>query len=366
MTSSSSLDAGTSLAASSSTIVSGSDSSSRSRAERLTARSRSSPASSHRCSWPSASSRTKRVSGARQPGALRERHELVRGEQAAVGMLPAHERLDADDPVLREHGLRLVVRGTALRWAMPRRSSADERELARAVLVAVGGVELAARVVVLGQVHRDVRTLEQRVDVVAVLGIEGDADARLEVEPDALELERAPQLGADLLGDPERVVLVRHRRQQQAELVAAEARDRVALAERRAKPAADLLQQQVAVRMPERVVDLLEPVEIEQHERDAHVCSLRREDRAARPARGTGSGSGGRSARRGARGTRSRSPGGAASSRRRRRCGRARGTAAPGRRRAAVQAQRVVRDRGGDRQVRQVELERAGGRRPTR
>ena len=125
-----------------------------------------------------------------QARALGERHELVGREQAALGVLPADERLDADDPVLGQDGLRLVVQEQlALRDAAA--ELGDERELARAVLVALGDVELAARVVFLGQVHRDVGALQQRVDVVAVLGVERDADARLEIEPDALQLERA-------------------------------------------------------------------------------------------------------------------------------------------------------------------------------
>ena len=53
--------------------------------------------------------------------------------------------------------------------------------------------------------------------------------------------------------------------QQHAELVAAEAGDGVALAERLLEAVRDLLQQAVARVVAERVVDLLEVVEVDQH-----------------------------------------------------------------------------------------------------
>ena len=44
-----------------------------------------------------------------QPGRLGQRNELVRGDQAAAGMLPACERLGAEQPATTVH-LRLVVK----------------------------------------------------------------------------------------------------------------------------------------------------------------------------------------------------------------------------------------------------------------
>ena len=55
--------------------------------------------------------------------------------------------------------------------------------------------------------------------------------------------------------------------QQDDEFVAAEAGDAVALPQHPREPRADLLQQQVTVMVAESVVDLLEPVEVEQQER---------------------------------------------------------------------------------------------------
>ena len=57
--------------------------------------------------------------------------------------------------------------------------------------------------------------------------------------------------------------------EQDGELVAAEAGDEAARPDRRPQPGADLDQQQVAVLVAEGVVDVLEPVEVEDHDRGA-------------------------------------------------------------------------------------------------
>ena len=94
----------------------------------------------------------------------------------------------------------------------------------------VGGVAVARRVVhldagvlLLGQVHRDVGAAHELLDVGAVLGVQRDADARLELEQHLLELERLDERVADPAGD------VRRRRgrspmlrQDDGELVAAQ------------------------------------------------------------------------------------------------------------------------------------------------
>jgi len=58
-----------------------------------------------------------------------------------------------------------------------------------------------------------------------------------------------------------------HVRDQHAELVAAEPGNHVLLVERRPQPLGDLLQQAVAGVVPERVVDLLEVIEVDQDHR---------------------------------------------------------------------------------------------------
>jgi hypothetical protein len=95
--------------------------------------------------------------------------------------------------------------------------------------------------------------------------MQGDADARVDLQPHALVHERLAQGDEQLLGDVGRVLAGGHVREQHAELVTAEAGHRVGVAQRGLQPARDLLQQQVSVVVAERVVDLLEVIEVHDH-----------------------------------------------------------------------------------------------------
>ena len=93
-------------------------------------------------------------------------------------------------------------------------------------------------------------------------------DAGLDVEADPFEHERRGQLGTDAPAERLRVYGIGDVRQQDDELVAAEPGDAVAFPHDPRQPRADLLKQQVTVVVAERVVDLLEAVEVEQQQRD--------------------------------------------------------------------------------------------------
>ena len=68
-------------------------------------------------------------------------------------------------------------------------------------------------------------------------------------------------------------------RQQHREFIAAEPRHRVGGAQRVAQARRHFLQHQITGVMPERVVDLLETVEIDQQDREALVIAMRSQDR---------------------------------------------------------------------------------------
>ena len=92
-------------------------------------------------------------------------------------------------------------------------------------------------------------------------------------------MQRVAQACRDDLG----VLAVVHGRQQHSELVPAEAGERVPVAHHVAEPQRDLAQQLVAVRMAERVVDLLEAVEVDEEDSDLPVAALRHRERAFEP-----------------------------------------------------------------------------------
>ena len=115
----------------------------------------------------------------------------------------------------------------------------------------------------LGGVHRGVGVAHQRLGVVAVLGVQRDAEAGGDVEPLAFDHAGLGDGGEELL---------RHRLgvlgladlEQHGELVAAEAAHQVAVAHRAAQAAGEGLQHAVADAVAERVVDHLEAVEVEE------------------------------------------------------------------------------------------------------
>ena len=172
---------------------------------------------------------------ARQPALLRERQEVCGREQPAPRVLPAHERLDAGDGPARQVGLRLVVQDEL---AVVDRVAqlADEREPLAAVVVARRQVDLVAGAHPLGLVHRDVGALQQPDRVGRVLGVERDADARVDVDGDVLDVERALERVPQAQPRGARRGLVAGR-EHERELVAAQPRERVVLADR-ARPAA--------------------------------------------------------------------------------------------------------------------------------
>ena len=88
----------------------------------------------------------------------------------------------------------------------------------------------------------------------------------------AVEVERHGDRGGDPGGDPLRLAHAAHRTEEHAELVAAEAGDHVGRAGGRHEPVRDLGQQQVAGGVPEALVDHLEPVEVEQDQRDPRTA----------------------------------------------------------------------------------------------
>jgi hypothetical protein len=118
-------------------------------------------------------------------------------------------------------------------------------------------------------VHGDVGPLDERLDVLAVLGEGGQPDRAADLQRGGVDAERLAQPREHALGDRRGVRAGLDAVQHDAELVAAEARDRVAVAQRHAQPRGDLLEEPVALVVAQGVVDLLEVVEVHQHHREA-------------------------------------------------------------------------------------------------
>ena len=104
---------------------------------------------------------------------------------------------------------------------------------------------------------------------------------RLDRQRQGVDGDRSLQRGADALEHRQHAVGLVEIGQQQAELVAAEAGERVRVADRAADALGDLDQQLVAGGVAERIVDLLEAVEVHQQDRQLGVVAPRVADRLA-------------------------------------------------------------------------------------
>ncbi len=113
-------------------------------------------------------------------------------------------------------------------------------------------------------VHRDVRAAQELVARRPVLGRDCDPDAALHLERHAGDLAGKCDRAAEPLGNRKRGDLVGRALAQDAELVAAEPGDDLALADDVVEPGRDDRQQLVPPVVAERVVDLLEALEIDE------------------------------------------------------------------------------------------------------
>ena len=100
----------------------------------------------------------------------------------------------------------------------------------------------------------------------------------------AAELQRLAQYGEKLAGNALDLVALGGLLQNDHELVAAEPRHDIARTQRTAQPAADLHQQHVAGVVSQRVVDDLEPVEVDEQQRELPLVARGGIDRAAQHA----------------------------------------------------------------------------------
>ena len=183
-----------------------------------------------------------------------------------VGVLPAHQRFDSQDPpgVGVDFGLVVQQQLALLQGAA---QLAEQGQPFRAVLVLFGIEEDESGVGLLGGVHGDVGPLQQLLGVVAVFGVQRHPDAGLDVHGQPVEWERLLEGVLELPGHRNRALGRGDAGQQHCELVAAEPSDGVDLPQRGLEPLPDLEQELVAVVVAEGVVDLLEPVQVDEQQR---------------------------------------------------------------------------------------------------
>ncbi len=179
-------------------------------------------------------------------------------------MLPANQCLDRRGPPGAQIDLGLVMQDQLA--ARDRRAQTTEQlEALTAVLVGVGGVDGHPDRQLLGPVHSHVSAPHQRSWITSVSGSERDPDTSVHAERESADIDTFGQRGTHpargrqgVSGSP------RRRRQQDRELVPAEAGDRRGRPGGAPQPRRHLTEHVVAGTVSQRVVDLLEPVKIHQ------------------------------------------------------------------------------------------------------
>ena len=124
----------------------------------------------------------------------------------------------------------------------------------------------------LGPVHRRVRVAQHVLGAVVAGARQRDADADAGEHLVPAHLDRRGQLLVNPLGDAGGVRLAVDVLEQHGELVAAEARERVARAHAALEPPRDADQQLVAGLVSEAVVDRLEAIEVEVEHREQRLA----------------------------------------------------------------------------------------------
>ncbi len=201
-------------------------------------------------------------------GPFGDRQEFRGADQAPPWMLPAQQRLDAqqvaraqvDGRQVMDQELALLesARDLGLHF-LPLAGRAVHGRLVDGVAALAAG---------LGRVHGHVGIAQQLLDAVVRPG-EGHADARAHPRVAARQFQRPLQRLDDPRRDLDDLVAAGQVFEQHGELVAAEARDRVAVAGRLDQALGAAVQHAVAGRMAIGVIDALEVVEVHEQDRDA-------------------------------------------------------------------------------------------------
>ncbi|MCW2615470.1 MAG: hypothetical protein JWN08_2464 [Frankiales bacterium] len=183
-------------------------------------------------------------------------------------MVPAHQRLHADDPTAGQLDLRLVVHDELPGLERGAQVLLHPQPLHRGLAARGTPHDGAGATSGLRLVHRDVGVAQERLGVAAHLAGPGhdDAHAGAHDELVAGDGNRRRQRPLHPLGELDGTLLVQlgcH----DDELVTSQPRDQVAVAAGAGQARGDRAEQFVAGAVAERVVDHLEPVEVEEQQR---------------------------------------------------------------------------------------------------
>ncbi len=211
-----------------------------------------------------------------ETGVLGDRDEVRRGNRPPVGIAPSHQRFAPGHPVAGDVDNRLEVQRQLPLLECPAQGALQLQCLGD-MLVHVGGEETQlVPALGLGVVHGRIRLAQKKFVVIAIIRKDGDADAGGREHLDgAADDQRSGQFVEDPGGRHLHVEDAARVGQDDRELVTAEPGDGVVVVECGADAGCRRLDELVAGAVPETVVDVLEPVEVEEQQRDDVPVPLR-------------------------------------------------------------------------------------------
>ena len=256
------------------------------------------PAASPGRALAAASSSTHLPTSHDQPGLLEQRDEVVGLQRRPrVGMLPADQRLDPVGRHVAEVERGLVGEEELVVPSASRRSISSSMRFCTVSCIPASKIDVAVLAVPLGPVHRDVGVAQQLLggDPLARRDPDARRHASRESACAAAERERLLERFEQALGDQLGAAGQRELLGDHDELIAAEPPERVGVAHDAVERSRDRLQQLVADAVPERVVDALEVVEVDEQRRDRRLAASASARASARRGRGSACGWAGRS-----------------------------------------------------------------------
>ncbi len=210
--------------------------------------------------------------------------KTLEGNAAVLRVVPAQKRLGADDCVVREPDDRLVVQPQeAVLQRVAQRGF--EGVLAQPVLGEVGVEELeGVAPQLLRVIHRDVGVLQELLGIVRIVGVHADADRGGHVDVVLLDLERLGDRFEQLPRGCVPASRARRSPRRRPLNSSPPSRARRSLSRNAAVSAAlTLFRSSSPIRWPRRVVDVLEPVEVDEQHADATAAALGLRDRLRQP-----------------------------------------------------------------------------------
>jgi hypothetical protein len=188
-------------------------------------------------------------------------------------MVPAQQRLDPDDPLVSDVDDRLIAIVSSSR-AMARRNSTSSSERSLTLASIARETPIARPAELLGAVKGDVGTTQQFARVLAVRGAPADPTTARNLDRMPHDQKRLAHQGHDILSKGVGLGLPAGAAHQD-EFVTPEPGDEVTCRQHMAQPHGDLPDKFVPDMVPERIVDPLEPVEIEIGDKDVPRTSPR-------------------------------------------------------------------------------------------